>query len=69
MWVIFSCDRRYRKFVEGVFFNDQDVATNTTDGEDNDDEDYVPPKNDTKRVRFSFPLHCSCLLPLRFMNP
>lgn len=41
---------RYRKFVEGVFFDDYDQATSTADGEDNDDEDYVPPKNDIKRV-------------------
>ena len=68
MRAVFLVDCRYRKFVEGVFFNDQDVATNTTDGEDNDDEDYVPPKNDTKRVGFFSPLHSSYHLH-RSMSP
>ena len=36
---------RYRKFVQGVFFNDIDGNQAIADNDDADDEDYEPPKD------------------------
>ena len=41
---------RKRNINNKVKYNHHAKATSTADGEDYDDEDYVPPKNDIKRV-------------------
>lgn len=52
-------NNRYRKFVQGVFFNDHDGNPNAGDGDDGDDEDYIPPKE----VAPELVLNClSCII-------
>lgn len=47
-------NNRYRKFVQGVFFNDHDGNPNVGDADDGDDEDYIPPKEVAPELVFLF---------------